>query len=75
MATACEDYGVRVQYSLFECWLEPDQFLELWQRLLKLINPAEDRLVAYPLDAAVARKRLTAGERMLCTQKTDFYII
>ena len=75
VARACSDYGVRVQYSLFECWLEDDQFEELWQKLLQLIEPGEDRLVAYVLDAAVVRKRLTAGEKMICTAKTTCYIV
>lgn len=26
IAEICEDYGTRVQYSLFECWLEEDDF-------------------------------------------------
>jgi hypothetical protein len=29
----CEDYGVRVQYSLFECWLTDDTFQALSSKL------------------------------------------
>jgi CRISPR-associated protein Cas2 len=71
----CEDFGVRVQYSLFECWLEEDRFQLLWARLHSLIEPKEDRLAAYTLDAAGARRRVFAGETMLGTQPVTCYIV
>ena len=37
-----EGYGKRVQYSVFECVLEPKKFTELKQRLRKRINLEED---------------------------------
>jgi len=75
IADACQDYGVRVQYSLFECWLEEREFQQLWTRLRKLIDPAEDRLVAYTLDATAAQRRLAVGARRACTEQTTCYII
>lgn len=47
IAKHCEDHGVRVQYSLFECRLEADRFERFWMELNDLIDPKEDRLVAY----------------------------
>jgi CRISPR-associated protein Cas2 len=75
IAEICEDYGTRVQYSLFECWLEDDQFHALWARLQGAIEAGEDRLVAYELDATAARKRITAGATMRCTEKEQFYFV
>lgn len=74
VARACEDYGLRVQYSFFECHLDERQFETLWQRLLDLIDPEEDRLVAYRLDAASARHTVTAGT-MVCSEKVVCYLI
>ena len=74
IAAACEDFGLRVQYSLFECRLEPREFEQLWERLLKEIDPEEDRLVAYPLDARSARETRTAGT-MVCSEKVVCYLI
>ena len=71
----CEDYGVRVQLSLFECWLEDAAYHTLWAKLQKLIDAKEDRLVAYTLDAAAVRKRATAGDTMQCTEKTKWYVV
>jgi CRISPR-associated endonuclease Cas2 len=71
----CEDYGVRVQFSLFECWLEDDAYQALWEKLQSLIDAKEDRLVAYSLDAAAVRKRAMAGETMRCTEKVQWYVV
>lgn len=71
----CEDYGVRIQLSLFECWLEDAAYQALWIKLQGLIDAKEDRLVAYTLDAAAVRKRVTAGDTMQCTQKVQCYVV
>ncbi|CAN5360580.1 CRISPR-associated endonuclease Cas2 [soil metagenome] len=73
VAKTCEDFGVRVQYSFFECHLEPDQFDTLWLQLLDLIDDSEDRLVAYRIDATSAKRTLTAGT-MVCTEKVVCYL-
>lgn len=71
---ACSDFGVRIQKSLFECWLEDREFHLLWDRLGSLTDPSEDRLVAYTLDAGAARKRLRMGEQMQLTDRKDRYL-
>ena len=74
VAKVCLDYGVRVQYSVFECHLEEDQFTEFWNRLLDEIDEKEDRLVAYRLDAKSARRTLTAGS-MVCSERVACYLV
>ncbi len=49
IAAACLDYGQRVQYSVFECDLDPARWTALRARLTGLINPAEDSLRFYML--------------------------
>jgi CRISPR-associated protein Cas2 len=44
-----EGYGKRVQYSVFECVLEPKKFSELKTRLKKRVNLEEDSVRFYPL--------------------------
>jgi CRISPR-associated protein Cas2 len=73
-AKTCEDFGLRVQYSFFECHLEPAAFDALWDRLLGLINEDEDRLVAYRIDATSAKRTLNAGT-MVCAEKVVCYLI
>lgn len=47
VAKACRDYGQRVQYSVFEIEVDPAQWAVLKQRLLDLIDPAQDSLRFY----------------------------
>lgn len=44
---ACLDYGQRVQYSVFEIELEPDQWVKLKQRLRDIIDEETDSLRFY----------------------------
>ena len=53
VAQACEDYGQRVQNSVFECRVEPQQWIVLRDRLLREINLKEDALRFYFLDSDV----------------------
>lgn len=51
VARACLDYGQRVQYSVFECNIDPAQWVKLKARLEKEIDPARDSLRFYLLGA------------------------
>lgn len=61
VARHCEDFGVRIQYSVFECRLEADRFDQFWGGLIDLLEPASDRAVAYKICAACARDIRDAG--------------
>lgn len=74
VAEVCEDFGVRVQYSVFECYLEEAEFEEFWFRLLCEIEEKEDRLVAYKVDARSAKETRTAGT-MVCSERVVCYIV
>lgn len=47
VAKLCEDYGQRVQFSLFECLVTPDQWTELRKRLVDLVDLDTDSLRFY----------------------------
>jgi CRISPR-associated protein Cas2 len=49
VAKACKDYGQRVQYSVFECIVDPAQWAKLKERLISEINPDKDSLRFYYL--------------------------
>lgn len=44
-----EKFGVRVNYSVFECMLTDIQLCKLREKLDKLILPSEDSIIYYPL--------------------------
>ncbi len=68
VAKHCEDYGIRVQYSVFECRLEAGYFEEFWSGLMDLIEPEEDRIVAYRICATCAAE-IRSGGIMQNTEK------
>ena len=47
VARACKDYGQRVQYSVFECIVDPAQWTILRNRLINEIDPEIDSLRFY----------------------------
>ena len=51
VARACKDYGQRVQYSVFECIVDPAQWTMLKDRLISEIDPEKDSLRFYYLGA------------------------
>lgn len=51
VAQVCKNYGQRVQYSVFECILDPAQWTRMRQRLADVIDPEQDSLRFYFLGA------------------------
>ena len=47
VAKACEDYGQRVQNSVFECWVDPAQWVKLRASLVAEISAELDSLRFY----------------------------
>lgn len=43
------DYGIRVQYSVFECWLPAKEYQRMKQRIAALIKDEEDSVRFYRL--------------------------
>jgi CRISPR-associated protein Cas2 len=51
VAKACKDYGQRVQFSVFECLVDPAQWTRFRQRLIEEIDMEKDSLRFYFLGA------------------------
>jgi len=51
VAKLCKDYGQRVQYSVFECSVDPAQWAFFRSKLLKEIDPEQDSVRFYFLGA------------------------
>jgi CRISPR-associated protein Cas2 len=56
VAKLCEDHGQRVQFSVFECLLEPALWIVFRARLLATIEPETDSLRFYFLGANWQRR-------------------
>ena len=44
VARACTDHGERVQNSVFQCLVDPDQWVRLRARLLDIVDPETDSI-------------------------------
>lgn len=51
VARLMEDFGVRLQDSVFDCWLSPSQLARLQAKMLPLIHLGEDSVRYIPLCA------------------------
>lgn len=49
VAKACQDFGQRVQNSVFEVDVDYGTFLKIKEKLIKLIDPKQDSLRIYYL--------------------------
>lgn len=51
VAKICQNHGQRVQYSVFECLIDPAQWTAMRQQLLEVIDEDQDSLRFYFLGA------------------------
>ena len=51
VARLCQNYGQRVQYSVFECQIDPAQWVMLRAKLIREIDENADSLRFYRLGA------------------------
>jgi CRISPR-associated protein Cas2 len=56
VAKACRDYGQRVQFSVFECLVDPARWTMLRQRLIDEIDEESDSLRFYFLGSNWKRR-------------------
>jgi CRISPR-associated protein Cas2 len=56
VAQACEDYGTRVQNSVFECQVGQQEWVMLRDRLLTEIKKDEDSLRFYFIDQKAVQR-------------------
>ena len=63
VAKCCQDYGIRVQCSVFECILDAGQLKMVQHRLEEIIDPATDSLRFYNLGNRTARNVRHVGAK------------
>ncbi|XID91070.1 CRISPR-associated endonuclease Cas2 [Paenibacillaceae bacterium WGS1546] len=64
VSKACQNYGQRVQNSVFECIVDAAQFAALRLKLLDLIDPEQDSLRFYQLGNNYKTKIEHVGVKM-----------
>ena len=61
VAKTCQDYGVRVEKSVFECDLDEGNFNSMWKELNEIIDHDDDAVIAYRICRTCVRNTLSAG--------------
>lgn len=65
IAKVCQDYGMRVQNSVFECEVDPAQFVILKDRLTEIFDPEHDSLRFYFLGKKGRQKVEHVGTKVV----------
>ncbi|MGB5618804.1 MAG: CRISPR-associated endonuclease Cas2 [Desulfobacterales bacterium] len=74
VAKVCKNYGQRVQYSVFECMVDPAQWTVLRQNLVDEIDPGKDSLRFYFLGANWRRRVEHVGAKETFDQEGPLVI-
>ncbi len=75
IAKTCESFGRRVQYSVFECVVDPVQWLRLRKKLEGIYNPKFDSLRYYKLGSNYQNKIVHLGAKKIGDIQIDSFIL
>lgn len=74
VAKLCENWGLRVQNSVFECLVDPAQWVALKAGLMNIIDPEKDSLRFYYLGANWQRRVEHAGAKEPVNQEGSLIV-
>ena len=74
VAKVCQNYGQRVQYSVFECIVDPTQWTIMRQKLIDEIKPEKDSLRFYFLGSNWKRRIEHIGAKQTFDQEGPLII-
>lgn len=74
LARRLEAYGVRVQWSVFECELSPALVRKLREEIKSVIEETEDSIRIYPLCATCTQDVLMLGRMDPCPRDEDCFV-
>jgi CRISPR-associated protein Cas2 len=69
------NFGSHVQYSVFECELNADQYKRLQESLEKIVDKKADNVRFYQLNREDVRKRLVWGDKKEGPKPRDWYLV
>jgi len=74
VARLCQNYGQRVQFSVFECIVDPAQWETFKQKLIDVIDPEKDSLRFYYLGKNWRRRVEHVGAKPALDQEGPLII-
>lgn len=75
VATCCEDYGQRKQYSVFLCRLSTTDFVKLRSRLYDLIDLNQDQVLFIPLCGKCVQQIEALGRATEAADARDVVVV
>lgn len=70
VAKTLENFGIRIQFSFFECEMKKEQLEDLRNRILEIMDKKEDSLLIYPLCQDCAAKTTSLGKGSIFIPQT-----
>lgn len=74
IARTLKDYGERIQYSVFECNITNEQYLQLLKRITNIVLPEKDTVRFYRLCKECKEKIRIVGLGKV-TEDEEVYVI
>jgi CRISPR-associated protein Cas2 len=74
VAKTCKNYGQRVQFSVFECIVDPAQWALIESKLVNIIDPEKDSLRFYFLGSNYKPKIVHIGAKPTLDQEGPLVI-
>ena len=74
VARRMEAYGIRVQWSVFECELSPALVRKLRKEIGDVIDTGEDSVRFYPICATCVKDAVSLGRKDPCPRDEDCYV-
>ena len=75
VAKACLNFGQRVQNSVFECDVDPAQFVDLKKQLESIIDPEQDSLRYYHLGSNWQHRVEHVGAKPMADLRNDPLVV
>ena len=69
------DYGIRVQYSVFECDINKKQITEIKAKIMEVIDKKKDKVNVYYLCHNCYKRKVTLGLTKKCVFEEDVIIL
>lgn len=69
-----EGYGRRIQYSVFECFLNLNEMQQLHCAIAKRVNPEEDNVRFYWISPEAVSRTLTIGSKVP-EKPPNYYVV
>lgn len=75
LAKILKDYGIRVQYSVFELQVNDSQLAKLLGQVASVINTGDDNVRYYTLCAGCVKKVIVQGQNNEAFVEEEYIII